>query len=158
MTTAVYTIPDLFERILMIKRSQVFSAVPTDSLRVVANELKEESFVAGERVFDIHEQGDHMYIIESGSVGISLHPKPEVKEFVAVLGPGECFGEMGMLDDLPRSATAHVLEDTRCLTLEKSRLYALIIRYPELALGILRSMSLRLREANEKIDKSTAAP
>jgi len=151
MTTAVFTAPDLFERILMIKRSMVFSDVPTDNLRVVANELKEEGFVAGERVFDINEHGDHMYIIESGAVGISIHPKPSVKEFVAVLGPGECFGEMGMLDDLPRSATAHVLEDTRCLMLEKARLHALITRYPELALGILRSMSLRLREANEKI-------
>lgn len=151
MTTTVFTTPDLFERILMIKRSMVFSDVPTDNLRVVANELKEEGFVAGERVFDIHEQGDHMYIIESGAIGISIHPKPTVKDFIAVLGPGECFGEMGMLDDLPRSATAHVLEDTRCLMLEKERLHALIIRYPELALGILRSMSLRLREANEKI-------
>lgn len=152
MSNVSFNTPDLFERILHLKRSTVFSDVPTDALRVVAQELKQEGFVTGDRVFDINELGECMYIIERGSIGISLNSKPTVKEFVAELGPGECFGEMGMLDDLPRSGTAHVLEDTQCLSLEKSRLQALIVRYPELALGILRSMSLRLREANEKIE------
>ena len=148
MTAITQKEPNLFERILMLKRSMVFSSVTTEDLRVVANELTEEYYLAGERVFDINEQGDHMYIIESGKIGISLSLKNNVKDFVATLGAGECFGEMGMLDDQPRSATAHVVEDAQLLMLEKSRLKALIIHYPELSLGILRGMSLRLREAN----------
>lgn len=142
--------PNLFERILMLKRSMVFSSVSTDDLRVVANELTEEDYVTGERVFDINEQGDHMYIIQSGAIGISLGSKVGSNDYVARLEAGECFGEMGMLDDLPRSGTAHVLKDTHLLVLEKSRLKALIVRYPELSLGILRSLSMRLRDANKK--------
>lgn len=152
MTMSPVSGPNLFERIMMLKRSTVFSSVLTEDLRVVANELTTEQYVAGERVFDIREQGDHMYIIETGAIGISLHPQPHVKKFVAKLGPGECFGEMGMFDEQPRSATAHVLEDAQLLVLEKSRLKALIGHYPELSLGILRSLSMRLREANAKID------
>ena len=148
---------NLFDRILMLKRSQVFSEVSTESLRIVAHELVEESYLPGERVFDIDEQGDHMYLVVSGSIGISLNTNPEVKEYVVELREGDCFGEMGMLDDLPRSATAHVLEDSLLLVLEKSRLLGLISSYPELALGILRSLSIRLRETNQRVLESKDA-
>ena len=54
------------------------------------------------------------------------------------------------LDDLPRSATAHVLEDSSLLSLEKGQLKRLIVHYPELALGMLKGLSLRLRDTNLK--------
>jgi len=139
---------DLFERILLLKSSPVFSQVTTEDLRVVAQNLEEETYFKGDRVFDIGEHGDRMYILQSGKVAISLDPKPSMDNYRAVLGPGECFGEMNLLDELPRSATAQVLEDTALLSLEKSRLRGLIISYPELSLGMLKSLSLRLRQAN----------
>ena len=141
---------DLFERILLLKRSPAFNQVKTEDLKVVAQSLEEETYFAGERVFDIDEHGDRMYILQKGKIGISLEknsPKHNAK-YVAELGAGECFGEMNLLDDLPRSASAHVLEDSTLLALEKSRLRGLIINYPELSLGILKSLSLRLRQAN----------
>ncbi len=142
--------PDLFERILLLKQSTMFSEVPTEDLRVVAKMLDEENYFAGDRVFDINEFGDHMYILQSGRIGISLSPDLASREFVAELNPGECFGEMNLLDELPRSATAHVLEDSMILSLEKSRLRGLIINYPELSIGLLKGLSLRLRKANLK--------
>jgi CRP-like cAMP-binding protein len=142
--------PDLFERILLLKQSTMFSEVPTEDLRVVAKMLDEENYFAGDRVFDINEFGEHMYILQSGRIGISLSPDLASREFVAELNPGECFGEMNLLDELPRSATAHVLEDSLILSLEKSRLRGLIINYPELSIGLLKGLSLRLRKANLK--------
>lgn len=141
---------DLYTRILMLSRARVFAGVATEDLRVLARELREEACFAGERVFDIREPSDRTYFIESGKIGISINPDPKTTKFVAILGQNECFGEMGMFDDNPRSATAHVLEDSVLLTLDKEKLRALILRYPELALGMLRSLSLRLREANLK--------
>lgn len=142
--------PDLFERILLLKQSPMFSEVSTEDLRIVAQMLEEESYFTGDRIFDINEHGDSMYILQSGVIGISLNPDPTIKEFVAELGSGECFGEMNLLDELPRSASAHVLEDSKVLSLEKSRLRGLIINYPELSLGMLKGLSLRLRTANLK--------
>lgn len=142
--------PDIFERVLLFKQSRIFSEVKTEDLRALVQELEEEFFLAGERVFDINEHSDRMYILVSGRVGISINPAPSVKKFIAELEPGECFGEMSMLDDMARSATVHVLEDSRVLSLEKARLRALIIRYPELALGMLRGFSIRLREAHDR--------
>lgn len=141
--------PEIFDRILMLKKSPVFSSVTTEDLYVVAQELVEAHYMPSERVFDINEQGDHMYVIKSGKVGISIESSPEKKNYVATLKEGECFGEMGMFDDLPRSATAHVIEESVLLVLEKHRLKALIIHYPDLALGIIRSLSLRIRTSNE---------
>jgi len=139
---------DLFERILLLKQSPIFSEVSTEDLRVVANELEEEVCFKGERVFDMHDPSDRMYIILSGRIGISLNPHKSDLDYIAELGAKECFGEMGMFDDLPRSATAFVLEDSVLLSLAKAKLRALIINYPELSLGILGSLSHRLRDAN----------
>jgi CRP-like cAMP-binding protein len=139
-----------FESIILLKKSSIFSDVNTEDLTVVANVLEEEAFFEGDRIFEINDRGDHMYIILEGKVGISITTNNKQPEFIAELGPGECFGEMGMLDDQPRSASAHALVDSKILSLEKAKLHGLIIRYPELAFGILRSLSLRLRAANAR--------
>jgi len=140
--------PDLFDRLLMLKQSPVFSLVPTDDLRQVAQALEEQRFYSGDRIFEINDQGDNLYILVSGTVGISIDPDSASRNFIVTLGPGDCFGEMNLLDDKPRSATAHAIEDTVVLSLDKSRLRGLILSYPEISIGMLRSLSLRLREAN----------
>lgn len=138
--------PDLFDRILLLKKSSIFCEVITEDLRIVAQSLEQEIYLSGDRVFDINEQGDRMYLIESGKVGISIHADPRIQEFLAVMESGECFGEMNILDDKPRSATAHILEDACILSLHKEKLRGLIISYPELSLGMMKSLSLRLRD------------
>jgi CRP-like cAMP-binding protein len=153
---------DLFGRILLLKRSPLFTQVETDELRAVAAELEEELYMTGERIFDINEQGDHAYFLESGKVGISILPDPKRREFVAILGPGDVFGDMNLFDQLPRSGTAHVLEESRVLSLDQGKMRGLIVSYPELGLGLLHGLSLRLRAMNklsatfQDIDSGTA--
>jgi len=137
----------LFERILLLKRVPFFEMLRTEQLSQVALLLDEIGWVAGEVAFFKGDPGEEMYIISRGRIGISLHDDFS-KDFVAVLGTGECFGEMGLLDDLPRSATAHVLEDGEAFVLSKDKLYGLLLSYPELGVGMLRAMSRRLRQAN----------
>jgi len=141
---------DLFDRILFLKESSIFSKVTTDDLRYIAQALEEDVFFAGERVFDINDQGDHLYIVTEGKIGISIDPDPAKKEYVAFIGPGEAFGEMNLVDDLPRSATAHAIEDTRVLALEKSRLSGLLLSYPEIGIGMMRALSLKIREGHAR--------
>lgn len=142
---------DLYARILMLSKAPVFAGVYTEDLRVLARELEEEGCFAGERVFDIDEPSDRMYLIETGKIGIAIHKDPKIKDFHSVLGPGDCFGEMGVIDGQPRSATAHVLEDGTLLVLDKTKLRALVLRYPELGLGMMRSLSLRLRDTTRRL-------
>ena len=143
--------PDLFDRLILLKQSSIFSMVMTDDLRVVAQAMEKQQFFTGDRIFETGDQGDHLYIIVSGKVGISLESESSGASCIATLSSGDCFGEMNLLDDLPRSATANVLEDTVLLSLEKTRLRGLIQSYPDMSVGMLRSLSLRLRDANRKL-------
>jgi CRP-like cAMP-binding protein len=143
--------PDLLQRVLLLKQTPAFGGVATEDLRVVARELDEEVFFAGERVFDIHDPADRLYLVARGRIGISILPDPAVAQFIAELGPGECFGEMGLFDDRPRSATAHVLEESALLALEKAKLRHLVLTYPELGLGLLKGLSERLRSTNQRL-------
>lgn len=140
---------DLFERIKLLKQSSIFTDVETDDLRFVAQCLQEEIYYKGDRIFDINDYGEELYILTSGKVGISLIPAPDTENFIAILEPGDCFGEMNLLDGLPRSASAHVLADSTLLILSKANLRGLIISYPEISLGMLRSLSLKLRQTNK---------
>lgn len=142
----------LLERVLLLKRSEMFGQVGADDLRYVAQALKEEYFFNGDRVFEINDSGDHMYLIETGHIGISTSEDVDSRDLVATLGPGDSFGEMNILDDLPRSATAHVLNDAVLLSLEKAQLNTLIRSYPELGIGLIRALSLRLRDANQRYE------
>jgi CRP/FNR family cyclic AMP-dependent transcriptional regulator len=142
---------DFFDRIMILKSTSIFSEVSTDDLRVVVEEMQEEAYFPGEHVFEINDPSDRMYIVLTGKIGISIHRDPRVKDFVTELGPGECFGEMGPIDGSPRSGTAHVLEDSLLLYLDKLKLHGLIASYPELALGLLRGMSTRVRETSAKL-------
>jgi CRP-like cAMP-binding protein len=144
---------DLFDRLILLKKSPIFSMVMTDDLRVVAQAMEKQQYYTGDCIFEIGDQGDHLYIIVTGKVGISLESKSSDKSYVAILSAGDCFGEMNLLDDLPRSATADVIEDTTLLSLEKTRLRGLIQSYPDMSIGMLRSLSLRLRDVNQKLMK-----
>lgn len=139
---------DLFQRIDFLQSSDIFRTVNTDDLRLVADLLEEERFYKGDHVFEMHDMGDYMYVVTEGLIGISLDVSKD--EYVVTRKPGECFGEMNLIDDLPRSATAVVLEDAMLLKLDKQKLRGLILSYPELALGMLKALSLNLRNTTKK--------
>ena len=65
--------PDLFDRLLLLKQSPAFSLAHTEDLRQVAQALEKQEFFAGERIFEINAQGNHLYILVSGKVGRDLH-------------------------------------------------------------------------------------
>lgn len=145
----------LFDRILLLKRVPFFALLRTDQLRHIAPVLEPAGWAAGERVFDKGDVSDCMYILLSGRVGITLHDDPESTDYVVQLTQGDCFGDMGLLDDLPRSATAHVLETAEALSLSRERLQGMLLAYPELGISMLAALTGRLREANEARVKFT---
>jgi CRP-like cAMP-binding protein len=99
--------------------------------------------------------GMELFIITSGHIGISVDPDPNRQVFINELRAGVCLGEMSLIDNEPRSATAHVLEDTEALALEKEKLHGLLMTYPELGIGMLRALSLRLRSLTARMAKKT---
>lgn len=147
----------LLETIMMLKKVPFFAHLRTDQLRHVVPLLEPTGWVAGERVFDIGDASRDMYIIIQGHLGVSIHGDPTLKEFIIELKDGDCFGEMGILDDQARSATVHVIRNTEAFALGKDKLHGLLLSYPELGIGIMQALSRRLREVSAEHVKSQEA-
>ena len=134
-----------FERVLLLTKVPLFSCLRTDQLSRLAPLLEPVAWPKGVRVFDMGEIGLELYIITAGRVGISVDPDPSRLVFISELKAGDSLGEMALIDNELRSATAHVLEDTQALALDNEKFHGLLLSYPELGIGMLRALSQRLR-------------
>jgi CRP/FNR family transcriptional regulator, cyclic AMP receptor protein len=134
-----------FERVLLLTKVPLFACLRTDQLSRLAPLLEPVAWPRGVRVFDMGDIGLELYIITAGRVGISVDPDPSRQAFISELKAGDSLGEMALIDNEPRSATAHVLEDTQALALDNEKFQGLLLSYPELGIGMLRALSQRLR-------------
>ena len=137
-------------RVLFLKDIPLFKYLVLDDLLIIDDTLAQKEFLAGETVFTEGSLGTEFCIVQRGTVLIRKKIAEGERE-LARLGPGECFGEMALFDDAPRSATAVAATDCTLLTLERSRFNSLLTQRPEMALVICRVLSLRLRAANEQL-------
>jgi CRP-like cAMP-binding protein len=107
-------------------------------------------FRAGDVLFREGERGEEMYVIQSGLVQVLKRVGDEERP-LATLGRGEFLGEMAILNNKPRTATAVVLEDARCLVIDAKTLEAMITKSPEIALRLIKKLAGRLDSADELI-------
>lgn len=105
-----------------------------------------------EIIFREGEQGDRMFVIQSGRVKV-IKETPAGEIVIAILGNGEIFGEMALFSKSPRSATVTALGDARILGIDKKKLFSTISSDPTLVFKLLESMSHRLRTINEEFTK-----
>lgn len=105
---------------------------------------------AGTILFREGDRGATMYVLRSGKVKIWKHIS-DTEITLAVLGPGEFFGEMALLERLPRSAGATVVEDAQLIELEQNAFETLVRKNGEIAVRLMRRLSARLREADRQI-------
>jgi CRP-like cAMP-binding protein len=102
-------------------------------------------FRAGEVVFEQGSAGRQMYVVNAGRVNV-LRSANGRQVQIGTLGPGDIFGEMALVDDLPRSATVVAAEeDTRILEIDHALFIYLVGQQPTFALMVLKAISLRLR-------------
>jgi CRP-like cAMP-binding protein len=105
---------------------------------------------AGEYVFREGDLGTEMYIINEGKVEI-LNQVGDEEQVLALLEKGDFFGEMSVLEDLPRAASARAATDLRLLQINGSTFDQLLQGNPEIAVRMMRKLSRRLRETDEML-------
>lgn len=110
-----------------------------------------QQYTADEVIFSEGDPGSEMYLILSGSVEVSINSPEGFPLPIAVLGPGDFFGEMSLLEGLPRSATVQTLKVTQLVVVDQAHFEQFIALEPVLALRILQGLSGRLRKQNEEI-------
>jgi CRP-like cAMP-binding protein len=113
------------------------------------------TFKAGQVIFQEGERGDEMFIIEIGQVEIVRRRAAEERSLV-VFEAGDFFGEMSLLEDLPRSATARAVTDCRLLPVDASTFDLMLRDHPEVAIRIMRMLSRRLRQFDEMEQRAHA--
>lgn len=108
-------------------------------------------FAPGTVLFEEGQPGDFMYVVQTGEVEIRRQVG-DIERVLAVLPPGEFFGEMAILNGRPRSATAVVKSASRLLVIEGKTFEAMMRARPEIALRIIKALATRLESANQHIE------
>ena len=138
-----------------LERIPIFENLLKKELKNIAQLTHEREYKSNEYVFKKHAPGDGMYVILNGKIEIK---DPKTENIFANLISGDFFGELALLDEEPRSASAICSEPSRLIGFFRSDLLTLIKRYPELGNKILLNLSRvlgeRLRETNKNIIKS----
>lgn len=113
------------ERVLALKATRLFGALPDDTLAGLAAVLTEVELPAGEQLFAQGEHATCLFLIVAGRVRIH-----DGSHTLNELGPGDSFGEMAVLDAEPRMASATAVAPAMLLQLDREPLYALMAEYP----------------------------
>jgi len=139
----------------LLAKVHLFAGLSPDVLQLIAAIGDEEEHRTGTTVFHHGDAGDRLYLILQGKVRISRTIPGMGEEALAVLGPGDAFGEMSLFDDAPRSADALVHDTCRLLSIPRNRFEELLFTRQDVAHDVLwsavRILSKRLRETNDKL-------
>ena len=116
------------------------------TLDMFADEKNPRDCEAGEAIFRAYDMGFEMYVVLEGQVELTIDSK-----VLEILGPGEPFGEMALIDQAPRVATA--IAKTRCklAVLPEKRFLFMVQQTPQFALQIMKVMADRLRKMNARL-------
>lgn len=137
------TMLNTVDKVLYLKGVELFSRLPAEDLVGVAAIAHPTFYSAGSIVFGEGDPGDALYLVVFGQVAVRAGDRA-----LATLGPGECFGEMALLDALPRSATVTAASDLTALRIGRDDFEDLIAERPEVLRGVVRVLTARLRANN----------
>lgn len=111
-----------------------------------------------EIIFEQGSSGSEMYLIHKGRVLLSMGHDQSGQVTLAVLNPGDFFGEMALVDDYNRSATASALEDdTQLIAIDRSRFLFMVRQQPEFALSLMHTLCQRLRALDSRLSSEQSA-
>jgi CRP/FNR family cyclic AMP-dependent transcriptional regulator len=136
----------------VLKSVPLFSAFTEHQLATLLNYVQHRSYPRNVFVIQAGDETDSLYVILSGKVKV-LIPDDQGREVIlSVMGPHDFFGEMGILDDQPRSASVSTLEPCEMLRLSKAGFINCLKENSEVAMLVIRNLVKRLREADRKIE------
>lgn len=144
--------PDSFAGALSLVR--LFAGLTPAQLADVARVGRRHRYRRGQVVFYQGDPGDALYLILSGQVKVSVTSRQGEEAILAVLGAGECFGELALLDDQPRSATIETTQPTEAFIFYRPDFYRFLRQAPDVAIALLRVLAARLRATDKVVEDS----
>lgn len=137
----------------VLDKSKLFGGVLAEELQSLEQTAKIKFYPAGKNIFVEGDPGDGIYVIVEGLVQISALVNEQTRRVLTRVGPGDYFGEMAVVDDEARSATATAEQDTRAFFLPRDQVLSLLEKSPKLAISLVREFSRRMREVNRQYNQ-----
>jgi CRP-like cAMP-binding protein len=131
---------------------ELLNGLSTEDLVRVAQTCQIVRFRRAERIFTASQPGACLYVVMSGRIKIFGSSAQGRSKTFAYLEPGDFFGEMSLIDEEARSASAAALDDSVLIMLKSEDYRKLMLSRPAIALAVLKTLSTRLRKANKEIE------
>lgn len=136
----------------LLKKIPLFAGLPDAQLEQIARMAVSRKVVRHTTIVYVGDSTDSLFVIVSGSAKVLNRDAEGNEVILTLLGSGECFGEMGLIDGSPRSADVVANENCELLVIAKADFTSVLAGNVDLCLNIMKSLVLRLREANRKIE------
>ena len=135
----------------VLKTVPLFASCPEEQLRMLTTVVTRKSAPRSTTIMAGGDPTDSLYIILSGRLKVMMSDSEGKEVILAILGPGEIFGEMGLIDDEPRSATVISIEPCELLSISKRDFKKCLQENFDMTMAVMRGLVKRLREADRKI-------
>jgi signal transduction histidine kinase len=136
--------------VFTLEKSSLFGQLSPAGLKRLRQIAQERRFSEGQEIFKEGDAGDGVYFVKDGLVELSVSVAAKSRHVFSQVRPGDIFGELAVIDDKPRSASALSAADTAVDFIPRADLLKLVEDSPSLALALLREISERLREFNHQ--------
>lgn len=138
----------------VLQRNYLFRGLPDSALERIASLASRRSYQKGAVIFAQGERGDALFGVVAGRVRISASGAGGQEVFLNIMEPGDTFGEIAVMDGLPRTANATALDDSTLILIQRADFLPFLEKEPRLAIHLLKLMCERLRWTSELVEES----
>jgi CRP-like cAMP-binding protein len=138
----------------VLKHNYLFRGLPDATVTRIAALAGKRHYDKGFRIFAQGDEGDALYGVAAGRVRISASASGGREVFLNIMEPGDTFGEIAVMDGLPRTANAVALDDSTLIVIQRTDFLPLLEREPQLAIHLLKLLCQRLRWTSELVEES----
>ena len=135
-----------------LRRVPLFQSLNEAQLDVLTTGSLRRNYPRGRTIVAEGEPSQSLYILLSGRAKVQRSDSEGKEVILAVIGPGEFFGEMSLIDDAPRSASVITLESSDFMAINKDGFKAMLMQNTDIGMQVMRGLVRRLREADKKIE------
>jgi CRP-like cAMP-binding protein len=135
----------------VVRRAPLFAALDDESANALMKSMTTSRLERGDVLFREGDQGNRLYVIGEGKIKLGLTSVDGRENLLAILGPGEMFGELSLFDPGPRTATATAVAETQLIELGHDDLNTFLAGRPAVASSMLAALARRLRRTNDSL-------
>jgi len=137
----------------MLTDIPLFAGLDAEALAMVERHATPRSVRKNTVVIQRGDESSSLYLVLAGRLKVCVADDQGKEVILNTLGPGDHFGELAILGDMPRTATVVSLEDSRLLTLTRTAFHELVRAHPDIALAVIRSLIARVSQLTEQVGR-----